>query len=75
MVDIETEKKDGLVSKIEFKGVPLKEIDRYAKVIQILIASGGLDVKSGKTILNWQAGFLDSVDLVQTPWKRIPQGQ
>ena len=69
MIDVDTEKGNDLMQKIEFKDVSPKEIDRYLKIIQILIGSGGLDIKQGKTIIYWENRFLESVKLISTTYQ------
>jgi hypothetical protein len=58
------------VIKLELKGVSSMEIERYCKLIQIVIASGGFDVKNGQTILHWKDGVLQAVELNYYPYRR-----
>lgn len=46
------------------------EVERYGKLVQIVIASGGFNVKHGKTILHWKDSILQSVELDYYPYRR-----
>lgn len=57
--------------KIEMEGISYQETERYREIIHWLIASGGLNIKNGKTILNFDSeGLIQEITTDATRWRR-----
>ena len=61
-----------MVNKItlELKGVTPMEVARYGKLMQIIIASGALDVRHGTTLIHWKDSILEDVEIREHPYRR-----
>lgn len=68
------EEKEEVFNKIEITGVSGEAINRYSKIVRLLIAKGALDVFTGTTILHWNDGFLNDIEITTHPYIRdIPK--
>ena len=62
--------KEQVLDTIQLKGVAPEQIVRYTKIVMLLIANGGLDVKDGETVIRWADGFLNEIDVKSTQYRR-----
>ena len=58
------------IIKIELSGLNLKETERVREIVHRLITEGGVSVKEGKTILNWNDWNLMSIKTEVENWRR-----
>lgn len=58
------------VIEIELEGVSFEQTERYREVIHLLIASGALNIRNGKTILHWDQNALQGIETDVQLWRR-----
>lgn len=55
---------------IELEGITFEETQRYREIIHLLIGSGALNIRNGKTILHWDQNALQGIETDVHLWKR-----
>lgn len=49
--------------EINIEGISLEQTERYREILHMLFAYSALDVKFGKTVLSWQDGALQGIEI------------